>query len=253
MLDYSLCQQVSPTRLWTVITSTLLFTLSRPAIVILVLLLLASLPWLLKKERWKKRVITVGIVIVAAYLIGISPIVSSLGNRLLVSLVPPDSGERADAIVVLGRGNQQNEMRSRIAGELWQAKRAPFIFPSGRKDALLMAKLLRKNFPAAVIKGEPCSLTTDQNAEFTAALLRPEGVEKIILVTDPLHMWRSLLTFQSFGFQVIPHFSPLSPGTNLTKERFLVIRESLGLLSYGIMGRYLTREVPPPTVMYEDN
>lgn len=252
MFDYSLCQRVSPTRAWTLVSSTLLFSLSRPLIVVAAVFLLASVPWLLNKSRWKRPVAIAAITLAAIYLIGISPIVTGLGNRLLVNFLPPDAGQTADAIVVLGRGDEQNEERSRVAGELWQAKRAPIIFPSGRKDALVMQEIIEKEFPKAVVAGEPCSLTTDQNAEFTAALLRPKGIETIILVTDPPHMWRSLLTFESFGFKVIPHFSPLSPGTNPIKERFLVVRESLGLLSYAIMGRYASRDVPPPTVIYED-
>ena len=253
MFDYSLCQQVSPTRAWTLVSTTLLVIFSRPLLAIAILFIVASLPWLLGKKRWQKRVTIVGAALAAVYLIGISPVASSVGGRLLMAAVPPDSGEKADAIVVLGRGEKQNAVRSRIAGELWQAKRAPFIFPSGRKDALLMSQLIRQQFPEAVVKGEPCSLTTDQNAEFTAALLRPEAVETIILVTDPPHMWRSLLTFESFGFKVIPHVSPLSAGTNLTKERFLVVRESIGLLNYGILGRYRARKVPPPSIISDDS
>ena len=253
MFDPSLCQQVSPTRAWTLVSTTLLIILSRPLIAIAILLTIASVPWLLRKQRWQKRVTIAGIVLAAIYLIGISPIVSSLGNRLLMSPVPLDSGERADAIVVLGRGVQQNEVRSRVAGELWQVNRAPFIFPSGRKDAIFIKEIIQEAFPDAVVKGEPCSLTTDQNAEFTASLLRPQGVETIILITDPPHMWRSLLTFESFGFKVIPHVSPLSAGTNLTKERFLVVRESIGLLNYGILGRYRARKVPPPSIISDDS
>ena len=252
MFDYSLCQRVSPTRAWTLVSSTLLFAFSRPLILLAVVVVFASLPWFLNRSRWKKPVAIAGITLSVIYLIGISPIISTLGNRLLVSFVPPDEGEKADAIVILGRGEQQNEVRSRIAGELWQAQRAPIIFPSGRKDALSMQQIIKKEFPEAVVEGEPCSLTTDQNAEFTAALLRPTGIKTIILVTDPPHMWRSILTFESFGLTVIPHFSPLSAATNPIKERFLVIRESLGLLSYGLMGRYSSREVPPPSIIYED-
>jgi len=253
MFDSSLCQQVSPTRAWTLVSTTLLIILSRPLTAIAILFAIASVPWLFRQKRWQKRVTIAGIILAAIYLIGISPIVSSLGNKLLMSPVPPDSGEPADAIVVLGRGVEQNEARSRVAGELWQAKRAPFIFPSGRKDAIFMQEIIQEAFPGAAVKGEPCSLTTDQNAEFTAALLRPQGVETIILITDPPHMWRSLLTFESLGFKVIPHVSPLSEGTDLTKKRFLVIRESIGLLNYGILGRYRMRDVPPPSIISDDS
>lgn len=252
-LDPSICSQASPTRTWAVLSSLLLFALSRPLLAIALLVLPASLIWLFTPRLWKKRIVLTSVALVAGYLLIISPFVSAIGTRLLTAFVPPDSGEAADAIVVLGRGYEQNSTRSQIAGELWQAKRAPLIFPSGRKDALIMETLLRSDFPEAAVSREPCSATTDQNAEFSAALLKPAGVETIILVTDPTHMWRSLLTFQSFGFRVIPHYTPLSPDTIPTKKRFLFVREAIGLFNYAILGRYRSREVPPLSVIYDDN
>ncbi|MFK8183810.1 MAG: YdcF family protein [Phormidesmis sp.] len=251
-VDPSLCQQVSPTRVWALSSSALLFMLSRPLIAITGFAICAGLMWLLTPRLWKKRIFQLSAALVLGYLLVISPFVSALGTRGLTLFVPPDSGATADAIVVLGRGYEQNPTRSQIAGSLWQAQRAPLIFPSGRKDANEMEKMLRSEFPAAAIASEPCSLTTDQNAEFTAALLKPQGIETIILVTDPTHMWRSLLTFQSFGFKVIPHYTPLSPDTIPAKKRFLFVRETIGLFNYAILGRYRSRETPEPSVMYDD-
>lgn len=251
-LDPSLCQQVSPTKVWAIMSSVLLFALSRPLMAIALLAAIASLVWLLTPRKWKKRILLITAALVVGYLIVISPFVSATGTRLLTAFVPADSGEPADAIVVLGRGYEQNPTRSQIAGELWQSKRAPLVFPSGRNDALIMETILRADFPQASVASEPCSSTTEQNAEFTAALLNPKGVKTIILVTDPAHMWRSLLTFQSFGFKVIPHYTPLSPDTIPTKKRFLFVREAIGLFNYAILGRYRSRDVPAPSVIYDD-
>ena len=252
-IDPSVCSQASPTRTWAVLSSLLLFALSRPLLAIALLGFLASLFGLLTPRAWKKRVMMAGAALALGYLLLISPAVSALGTRLLTAFVPPDSGEAADAIVVLGRGYEQNAARSHIAGALWQAQRAPLIFPSGRKDALMMATLLQSDFPSAPVATEPCSATTDENAEFSAALLRPAGVETIILVTDPTHMWRSLLTFQSFGFKVIPHYTPLSPDTIPTKRRFLFVRETVGLFNYALLGRYRSRKTPTVSVIYDNN
>ncbi len=251
MLSYSLCEQVSPTRAWTLLSGLILFMVSRPLIVATIIVAFACLPWIFNRSRWQKLTIRLTLALLAIYLIIISPVFSRLGTQLLVKFLPADSGAQADAVVVLGRGWEQNPVRAKIAGSLWQAKRAPFIFLSGRKDAPLMAQFIQADFPDAKVDGEPCSLTTDQNAEFTAALLRPKGIKRIILVTDPPHMWRSLLTFQSFGFKVTPSFSPLSTEMRPIKKRFLVIRESIGLLGYGLMGRYAARQVPPPSVIYD--
>ncbi|MEL6816432.1 MAG: YdcF family protein [Cyanobacteria bacterium J06598_3] len=254
MLESAMCQQASPTRLWTLVSWTFVFVLSHhPGILILAGLALVSVPWLCHLHRWKKPVIVLAIALCVGYVVISSPWVVGVGNRLLAGAVPPDTGEKVEAIVVLGRGRQQNAVRSRAAFDLLQVNRAPLVFSSGRRDAKVIASLLEDwAVPSSAIGGEPCSLTTEQNAEFTAALLWPQGVRSIILVTDGPHMLRSLLTFESFGFKVIPHIVPLDAGTNPAKSRFLVFRESLGLLSYGLMGRYFSREVPPTSVIYAD-
>lgn len=254
MPESAMCQQVSPTRLWTLVSWSFVFLLSHhPGILILVGLVLFSVPWLFRLHRWKKPVVFAAIALSLGYGLISSSVVAGMGNRLLAGAVPPDTGEKAEAIVVLGRGWQQNTVRSLAALDLLEAKRAPMVFPSGRRDALVIASLLKDwAVPISAIAGEACSLTTEQNAVFTAALLWPQGVRSIILVTDGPHMLRSLLTFESFGFKVIPHMVPLDAETNPAKSRFLVFRESLGLLSYGIMGRYFSREVPPTSVIYAD-
>ncbi len=255
MLDSALCQKVSSTRLWSMLTWRLMhlftFIVSHPMVVVLTLVAIAALPWIVRQARWRKPAIALSGSLLVVYLVATSPILTGLGNRLLVGFVPADSGEKAAAIVVLGRGSEQNSTRVKEASKLWNNQRAPLIFASGRGDAPQIAKLLlNRAIPAEAIAGEPCSLTTDQNAEFTAAILRPQGIDKIILVTDPLHMMRSLLTFESFGFEVIPHISPIAPDTQRIQNQFLVFRESLGLLSYGLLGRYAARKVPPVSVIY---
>ncbi|MGC1309675.1 MAG: YdcF family protein [Phormidesmis sp.] len=252
ILDSALCQQASPTQAWVSAKGTFSHIFSHPILVASVLLLLISLPWVLKRDRWKKPVLAISVSIVATFYIATSSIFAGLGNRLLMGFVPADSGEQAEAIVVLGRGDKNNPERENASLQIWQAQRAPLIVPSGHGDALLMTDSLRAaGVPDEAIAPEPCSLTTNQNAEFTAAMLKPrspQGIHKIILVTDPAHMMRSRLTFQSFGFQVISHTSPLNDSLPEITKHTLVFREGLGLLSYGLMGRYRAREVPPETL-----
>ncbi|PZO55219.1 MAG: YdcF family protein [Phormidesmis priestleyi] len=255
MLDSALCPQASPTGVWTKLSWAITEALSQPglyhpAVVIGILVSVAIWPWVWRRDRWKKPVMAMSLGLLVVYLAARSPILTGIGNQLLVGFIPADSGEKAEAIVVLGRGAQHNPMRAQVAERLWQAKRAPLIFASGRGDAPLIADLVSAQVPKAAVSGEPCSLTTNQNAEFTAALLMPQGVHTIVLVTDAPHMLRSLLTFKSFGFKVIPHISPLNPNTEQRNRRFLVFRESIGLVSYGLLGRYFSREAPPPSVIY---
>jgi len=255
MFDPGLCQEVSSTKAWTLVSGFLLFVLSRPIIAIALLSTLALLPIAFAKPAQrssrKRRSLIFGITALFLYGLLTTPTLSLVGSYFLTRHLPANSTESADAIVVLGRGSAQNEIRARLSADLWRAQRAPLIFPSGRKDAPLMFDLLRQAKPPIdldAIAGEPCSLTTEQNAQFTAAILWPQGVRKIILMTDQPHMRRSQLTFESFGFKVIPHVIPFE-FNNRAKKNFVVIRESLGLVSYGWQGRYDPKEIPPVSII----
>ncbi|MBD2260237.1 YdcF family protein [Pseudanabaena sp. FACHB-2040] len=219
---------------------------TQPTLVVPVLLAFTGLPWLLRAERWKRPVSRIGLTLTLIYLVLFSPTIAKIGSRFLMVGVPQDPGQPADAIVVLGRGTPLRPSRVDVATELWQQERAPLIFTSGRGDAIEIAqKLKSKGVPAQALDGEPCSSTTEENAEFTAALLRPQGVQRIVLVTDPPHMLRSQLTFQSFGFKVTPHISPLPGDLENRGNQVLVLREWAGLIAYGLMGRYFARSESP--------
>lgn len=193
--------------------------------------------------RWNRRRTKGVVVLTLVCLLVTSPPGLALVTTALTSQIPPDSGAKAEAIVVLGRGARFTFDRVNATAALWQANRAPRIFVSGRGDSKpIVRQLLAKGIPNAVINGENCSLTTEENARFTADLLLPQGIKQIILVTDYPHMLRSRLTFQSFGFEVISHPNALPPNMGYRERLELVVREYGGLLSYVIRGRFGERE-----------
>jgi uncharacterized SAM-binding protein YcdF (DUF218 family) len=217
--------------------------LTTPALIIPPLVLLTLLPMVLRRLRWRRRISALGATLLCVYLLTLSPAMIKIGNRVLVSFLPSDPGTTADAIVVLGRGTAMRSERVDVSARLWEAHRAPLIFASGWGDAQQIADLLeQKGIPSTAIAGEPCSRTTEENARFTAAILQPQKIHRILLVTDPPHMLRSLLTFRSLGFEVVPHINPLPQRLDTKKKAFLVFREYLGLVGYGLRGRFLPRE-----------
>ncbi len=240
MIDPSRCLETSDSR-WATFSWLVFNGLSNPILILSALLGLTGLPWI-SRWRWRKWVSGVGALLLVVYLAAISPGAIALGTRLLTSSLPPDTGKPADAIVILGRGANLRPQRVNVAADLWQDQRAPLIFASGRGDAEEIAAMLEATgIPASAILGEPCSSTTEENAQFTAGLLPPQTFQRIILVTDPPHMLRSLLTFRSLGYEVIPHPNPLPRQIQLSQKGFLVFREYLGLVSYGAKGRFLDR------------
>lgn len=243
MLDPSLCIQKPLTTSWTSLSWQIFSWLTTPSLIIPPLVLLTVLPICFRRLRWRRRISGLGATLLCVYLLTLSPTMVKIGNRALVSFLPSDSGAPADAIVVLGRGTAMRRERVDVSARLWEAQRAPLIFASGWGDAKQIADLLKQEgVPAQAIDGEPCSRTTEENARFTAAILQPQNVHRILLVTDPPHMLRSLLTFQSLGFEVVPHTNPLPRRLNTKTKAFLVFREYLGLVGYGLRGRFLPRE-----------
>lgn len=62
------------------------------------------------------------------------------------------------------------------------------------------------------------SRDTEENARATAALLQADGIRRIALVTHATHMPRSVLRFESAGFEVLP--APM--GAVLSRSRSLL-------------------------------
>jgi len=250
ILDSAICHATTASGQWATFTWTLFEVLVNPALILPLLLMLILLPWFLRAIPHKRQLSGFGLLLLLLYGLTCSPVGVQLGNHVLASLLPADPGLPADAIVVLGRGPDLRPERTEVAAQLWKAKRAPIVFASGWGDAQPIGELLVQTGVAPeAIAGEPCSRTTEENARFTAALLKPQAVHRILLVTDPPHMLRSWLTFRSFGFDVIPHSNPLPPQFNENKAAFLLVREYVGLASYGVLGRFSPRQAPPITAV----
>lgn len=166
-------------------------------------------------------------------LVGLSPFV--LKGALRAMTGSPDDGQPVDAIVVLGRGPEQNGERALMAAQLWDQDRAPQIFVSGMTDAPVMMKLIRDmGVPTEQISGERCSQSTWENGLFSEILLSSRNIQRILLVTDEPHLARAALVFRGFGFEVVPY--PTTTDFSL-KQVNQTFRELAGLSAYGLSGK----------------
>lgn len=176
----ALCRKEEPAfQLWLKLGRLVSYLFANPAIAIILVMVIASLLWWLSSRYIaKKTQYALGVGFLAAVLFCVSPAPIVVSNWLLVSFLPPDSGENAAAIVVLGRGPEENGVRATEAAKLWRARRAPLILSSGRVDAPMVAGFLKnqENISEAVTVQERCSLSTAENAEFTAAMMMPRGL-----------------------------------------------------------------------------
>ncbi len=162
---------------------------------------------------------------------------SAAFNTLVVS----DAGERLLALVDLGRRYPNAKLvmtggSANIDGE----------------DAVREADLVRDRFlpmvgfdPARVIF-ERASRNTDENARFSAALVKPQPGETWLLVTSAYHMPRAVGIFRHQSWPVVPY--PVDygswPESRITfdllaglHDFYWASREWIGLAYYWTLGR----------------
>lgn len=167
-------------------------------------------------------------------------------------LVRADSGGAADAIVVLGAGiidncvpNGNAVRRVLLAVQLYKQQRAPMLLftggvPRGRTCAVaqIMAELAYElGAPRERVLVEADSHSTRENAQKSAAMLRGLGAQRVLLVTDRLHITRAVGAFARFGFTTLHAAVPVNQGhTDNMSMLAAAARESLALSYYSLRG-----------------
>ncbi len=139
---------------------------------------------------------------------------------------PKESG--AQAIVVLAAGQLRSApeyggrdipdyvalARLRYAAHLQRATGLPILVSGGFAGKPLgqdrvysfgdaMATALRDDFGVPVKWIERGSRDTAENAAFSAKMLLPQGVKRVLVVTDAMHMARSRAAFERAGMEVV--------------------------------------------------
>jgi len=74
----------------------------------------------------------------------------------------------------------------------------------GEPEASLLRTVLEVDLSAPVKWVETRSRDTAENAAYTAAILQPLGIRRVLLVTHAFHMRRAQATFERAGFTVTP-------------------------------------------------
>ncbi|MEK6748676.1 MAG: YdcF family protein [Pseudomonadota bacterium] len=191
---------------------------------LIILLMIAGLVIYRYRRRLGMRIMVGGLVVF--YLFSM-PVVSYKLAALAETapVLKPDAlTVNAQAIVVLGGGRRagadefatpltvSNATLARLRYGAFLARRTglPILvsggapYDEGTAEAPLMSDVLAREFSVEVRWREDKSHNTEENAAFSAPMLLKDGVRKIYLVTDALHMRRSARMFSDAGLEVIP-------------------------------------------------
>ena len=189
-----------------------------------------------------------------------------VAQKLEDSLVTDDNltlsdYQQAEAIVLLGGGIRDSKElyakltvnsipleRVRYAAYLQKETELPLLITGSsgapQSEAEVAAIELRYFFNVPTKWIEPKARTTKENAIYTAEILKKEGINKIILVTNQWHMQRATLLYERQGLKVLPasvgsgetpavygvgiwHFLPQAGVIN---KNMLLLKEWLGYL-----------------------
>ncbi len=173
----------------------------------------------------------------------------------------------AQAIVVLGGGlrepapeyqqiatlKSRTLERIRYAAKLAKQTQLPVLVSGGKvfhaefpSEAELMAQALINEFQQPVRWQETKSRNTAENARYTQAILIPQDINRILLVTHAYHMQRAVTQFQQQGLQVLPaptaflsytkklNIFSFLPSVAALQKSTLIIHEMMGCIWYGM-------------------
>jgi uncharacterized SAM-binding protein YcdF (DUF218 family)/lysophospholipase L1-like esterase len=176
---------------------------------------------------------------------------TTFADRLVRPLLRGDTTGPADAIVVLGAGvigpcvpNDNGVRRVLHGARLWREGRARTLLITGGTAegpcpvAAAMARLAMDiGIPESNIVIESVSLSTHENAQRSATVLRGLGIRRVLLVTDMLHMPRAQASFEHYGLDVQRSPVPVYEGhANNVSMLGSAAREYLALAYYRARG-----------------
>ncbi|HVG57094.1 MAG TPA: YdcF family protein [Hyalangium sp.] len=158
-----------------------------------------------------------------------------------------DRAMPSDVLVVLGArvlkgGVPSGSLQARVekAVELYQRGLAPRLVFSGgvgvnppSEAQVMRALAMQLGVPAEACILEEQSHSTEQNARYSAELLRSMGARRVLVVSDPYHLLRARQYFRLQGFEVATSPALFAERNLHAVDRFYwTVREAIALLVY---------------------
>lgn len=165
-----------------------------------------------------------------------------LGGYLAVDVLVQASRSEvvaADAAIVLGAAVADAsptpvfEERLRHAVDLYRTGQVRLLVMTGGKgpgDSLAESEAGRgwavaQGVPNEAIVVETRSHTTEENFAYAVPLLAAHGIERVLVVSDPLHMRRAMRIAAAYGLDAHPSPTPTSRYQSLATQVPMLARE----------------------------
>jgi uncharacterized SAM-binding protein YcdF (DUF218 family) len=209
------------------------------------------------------RRVVVGLVVLAVLAVGYYGVTFFQVWRAARS----DDERRSQAIIVLGaaqyNGRPSPDFRARLdhAADLYRRRVAPVVVVTGGKqpgdrftEASAGADYLHtRGIPDTAIQRESTSHSSWESLLAAARFLRPEGIRRVVLVSDPFHSLRIRLIAADVGLDAVTSPTGTSPITGLA-EWWRFASEAAGvsvgrIFGFGSLTRVSKRihaQVPAP-------
>jgi uncharacterized SAM-binding protein YcdF (DUF218 family) len=163
------------------------------------------------------------------------------------SLEDPANRPHAQAIVILGahvlsNGKPGRSLRARTlqAAKLYRQGLAQAIICTGGEgdnpptESEAAARLLGElGVPTYAIFRESVSRSTWENVSEASKICTAKGWKKVIVVSDPYHLWRATRNFGRMGLIALP--SP-SPNQALPTRLYMTLREGFSVVRDAFVG-----------------
>jgi uncharacterized SAM-binding protein YcdF (DUF218 family) len=209
---------------------------------------------MLSRIRGMRRVLVGLLVLVLAYF--------AVTTTLVARWMGKDERPRVDAIVVLGAAQYDGrpsaiyEARLEHAVDLWRQDVAPLmVFTGGKEPGDRFTEggsgarwAVAQGVPESAVLTEERSRTTYQNLAGARRLLErrhPGGQHRIVVVSDPFHMFRAVRQAADLGMDAYPSPTRTSPlSASRLKLTELVLREDLAIAGW-LLGGFGGEDSPP--------
>ncbi len=196
-------------------------------------------------RKVKKKIITLLLLFLISVLVFLTATAISIWRYGKV-----DEKQKSDVAIVLGAGTDNGDpspvFRERINHGIWLYENGYadyLIFTGGLGDGEVLSDsyvakeyAVSKGVPKEVIFIEEESTTTEENLFQAKRIMESNSLNTAIIVSDPLHMMRSMLISKDLGIESVSSPTPTTMYKSVKTKLSFLFREEFFYVTYIFFG-----------------